>query len=99
MAACTAQIHSDTLMLSGVLDHASVLLVDRQGQQWLQGSAPNECNLDLSMVTYSNSAGIALLLGWLRVAEQQHKALRILNLPSSMVALVNVSGLDEFFGL
>ena len=88
-------INGNTLALSGVLDFDSVLEVDIQGQQWLQSAAPLECNLDLGGVSYSSSAGIVLLLGWLRVAQQQQKKLRIKQLPPSMAALAKVGGLED----
>lgn len=88
-------IIGDTLALSGILDYDTVCSVDKQGQQWLLADAPANCNLDLSLVSYSSSAGIALLLGWLRVARKQKKNLHIKNLPVSMAALAKVGGLDN----
>jgi phospholipid transport system transporter-binding protein len=85
----------DTLALSGVLDYESVLDVEVEGRQWLQGAAPAQCKLDLAAVSYSSSAGVALLLGWLRVARQQRKSLQIQNMPADMAALVQVSGLAD----
>jgi phospholipid transport system transporter-binding protein len=92
-----ASIEKNTLTLSGVLDYDSVLSVDAQGREWLNTSAAQNCCLDLSLVTYSSSAGIALLLGWLRVARKQNKNLRILPLPKNIVALAKVGGLSDLF--
>lgn len=91
----SVSINGDTLTLTGVLDYETVLDVDKQGQQWLLDSAPCECKLDLGAITYSSSAGIALLLGWLRIARQQRKKLQLLQAPASMIALANVGGLDD----
>ncbi|MDO8342183.1 MAG: STAS domain-containing protein [Cellvibrio sp.] len=88
-------IQGDTLTLSGVLDHESVLDIDQQGQQWLLESQTREYKLDLGAITYSSSAGIALLLGWLRIAQQQQKTLQFLHMPASMIALANVGGLED----
>lgn len=88
-------INGDTLILAGVLNHETVLKVDKQGQQWLLESAPVDCKLDLSAITYSSSAGIALLLGWLRIAQQQQKNLCFLQAPASMIALAKVGGLED----
>lgn len=88
-------IEKNKLTLSGVLDYESVLSVDVQGREWLSTSATQDCCLDLSLVTYSSSAGIALLLGWLRTARKQKKNLRILPLPKNILALAKVSGLDD----
>ena len=96
-AAATAAISGATLALAGVLDFDSVIGVDIAGRQWLEGAAPAQCNLDLGAITYSSSAGVALLLGWLRVARQQHRELRIQRMPADMSALVRVGGLADFF--
>lgn len=88
-------INDNVLTLSGVLDHQSVLDASPQGQLWLGTSATQECYLDLGLVTYSNSAGIALLLSWLRTARKYKKNLRIISLPDNISALAQVSGLDE----
>jgi anti-anti-sigma factor len=93
----TLSICDDTLSLSGVLNDESVLQVDAQGQAWLLGAAPKNCKLNLEHIHYSNSAGIVLLLGWLRTAQQQQKTLRIIQLPNSMAALISVGGLQDFF--
>lgn len=93
-AAAKVVIAADTLSLSGVLDYGTVCALDSQGQQWLKGAAPHECKIDLSGVTYSSSVGLALLLGWLRLAGKQNKKLHILHLPTTLVALAKVGGLD-----
>lgn len=90
-------IEKNKLTLSGVLDHESVLAVDVQGREWLSTSAAQDCCLDLSLVTYSSSAGVALLLGWLRTARKEKKNLRILPLPKNISALAKVGGLDNLF--
>ncbi len=91
----SVSIDGDTLTLTGVLDHETVLAVDEPGRQWLLGSAPRECKLALGTITYSSSAGIALLLGWLRIAQQQQKTLQLLQVPASMIALANLGGLED----
>lgn len=88
-------IDKNTLALSGVLDHDSVLAANEQGQVWLQTSITQDCYLDLASVTYSNSAGIALLLDWMRTAHKYKKNLHIISLPKNILALAQVSGLDE----
>lgn len=88
-------INDGVMTLSGVLDHQSVLDVTQQGQLWLSNSTTQDCLLDLGSVTYSNSAGIALLLSWLRAARKYKKNLRIISLPDNILTLAQVSGLDE----
>lgn len=51
--------------------------------------------IDLTGVSRSDSAGLALLLEWLRMAEQQHIQLNFRNLPAQMQAIIQVSGLEN----
>lgn len=91
-------ISENTLRVSGELDFASVLPLAKQGEKWLMVDAPAQGVIDLSAVTYSNSAGIALLLGWLRIAAQQKKSLAIRHLPKDMAVLAKVGGLEDVLG-
>jgi len=92
----TLKINGDTLSLSGVLDYDSVIELDNQGRNWFKNAAPAQCKVDLEAVTYSNSAGIALLLSWQRAAQQQHKSLGIKSLPPNMLALLKLGELENF---
>ncbi len=47
--------------------------------------------LDLSGVTYADSAGLALLVEWLRQARLQGRQLRYQSLPAQLQSLANVS--------
>jgi len=51
--------------------------------------------IDLAEVSRSDSAGLALLLEWQRVAEQQDIQLSFRNLPEQMQAIIQVSGLEK----
>ena len=88
-------IDGASIAVVGVLDFDSVVELDAEGQRWLQDTAPAQCRLDLARVTYSSSAGVALVLGWLRAAAQTEKNLDVINMPPDMAALVRVSGLDD----
>ena len=94
MTRATLTTEGNKLALSGVLDFESVPDLDTQGAQWL-ASAPAQCELDLGAVSYSSSVGIALVLGWLRAAQQSNKTLAITNMPADMLALARVGGLDQ----
>lgn len=52
-------------------------------------------DIDLSGVVRSDSAGLALLVEWMRRAENMHKPIQFLNIPLQMMAIVRVSGLDQ----
>ncbi len=51
--------------------------------------------IDLGGVERADSAGLALLLEWMRVTGRQNIKLRYRNLPSQIVTLARVSGLDN----
>lgn len=88
-------IQGKTLALSGILDYESVLTLDAKGQAWLKDEAPKDCVLDLTDVNYSSSAGIALVLGWMRQAQQHNKNLQLHPLPEDMAILAKVGGLED----
>lgn len=56
-------------------------------------------DVDLSDVTRSDSAGLALLIEWMRQAEQLNKPIRYFNMPSQMLAMAEASGLEELLPL
>lgn len=85
----------EVLAVTGVLGFVSVVALESQGVAWLREQAAAECAIDLQAVDYSSSAGLVLLLAWLRAAAQYGKTLHIKNMPAAMTALANVGGLAE----
>jgi len=51
--------------------------------------------IDLSAVTRSDSAGVALLIDWMRTAKKSNKEIAFQNIPAQMLAIASASGLDE----
>lgn len=98
-ATATLEIKGDTLAVSGVLDFDTVQALQAEGVQWVKAQAPAEFTLDLSAVTYSSSAGLALLLDWLRTARQNNKHPHLRDMPADMLALARVSGLEGILPL
>ncbi len=94
-----AQVHGsgDTLALSGVIDHGSVEQLLQQGQVFIASTQSMELIVDWSLVTYANSAALALLLQWTRQAQAQHKSLRSQGAPGFLVQLARVSQLEFLF--
>jgi phospholipid transport system transporter-binding protein len=50
--------------------------------------------IDLSGVTRADSAGLALLIGWIRRAKQESKSIYFKNIPANLVAIARVTGVD-----
>ena len=50
---------------------------------------------DLSHVEHADSAGVALLVEWLRISKQRQVQLQFRNIPSQMLAIIEVSDLQQ----
>lgn len=55
--------------------------------------------LDLAAVGRSDSAGLALLLEWLRQAQSSQTALHFAHIPDQLAKLIRISGLSQTFAL
>ena len=77
-----------------VLGLASALLAEG-------GSALHEAEtvFDLAAVTDIDSASLAVVFGWLRLAQSQGKRLRIEHPPAEMLSLAEVYGVAELLPL
>ncbi|MFW5450756.1 MAG: lipid asymmetry maintenance protein MlaB [Methylophagaceae bacterium] len=56
-------------------------------------------DIDLAEVTRSDSAGLALLIEWMRSADKESKEIVFHNIPEQMLAIAGASGLDEILPL
>jgi len=84
-------------ILEGVLDFQSVPGIWQQGLA-LFAEAPSLV-LDLQQVSRSDSAGLALLIEWMRFARSHNKPISFINMPSQMLAIARVSSLDNILPL
>jgi phospholipid transport system transporter-binding protein len=56
-------------------------------------------SIDLAGVTRSDSAGLALLIEWLREAERLGKLITFMNMPAQMQSISHLCGLDGILPL
>lgn len=82
--------------LNGDLNSATVTALARQGSELIRNSG-GQWSVDMSAVGKASSAGVALLLEWMRVADACSVALSIEHLPDHMRPILTVSDLDEVF--
>jgi len=68
-------------------------------EQMLMAGAGELLTIDLAGVVRGDSAGLALLIAWLRTAKQHHKRVRFLNVPSQLHEMAKVSGLEGVLSL
>lgn len=80
-------------LLEGDLNFSSVLEVLHSPPTALTGS--REIQVDLKGVTRADSAGLALLLEWLRESERAGKAITFTHAPEQLLAISRLCGLDE----
>ncbi|MGR9100103.1 MAG: STAS domain-containing protein [Gammaproteobacteria bacterium] len=55
----------------------------------------HDVTLDLGQVTAADSAGLALMVEWLKIAHRHKTKLRLKNLPEQLSALARLGGLNE----
>src|SRR5580700_5691485 len=83
----------NTLALAGVLNATTVTTLWEQSKTLLARATTPLC-MDLKNISESDSAGVALLISWVRYLRTQNKILQFVNLPEQMRAIMHVSGLD-----
>jgi phospholipid transport system transporter-binding protein len=84
--------------LAGSLTFANVPNVYAEGNA-LFDSDTAALTLDLQGIERTDSAGLALLLEWLRNAQQKNKTIRFRNIPPQLQSMIRLSGLDDILSL
>ncbi len=92
MAAKLEQQAEGRYRVSGELSFATVTELLLQSRSLFAGESSVE--VDLSGVTHADSAGLSLLIEWLRQAKLQGKQLHYLALPAQLGALASISEVD-----
>lgn len=90
-------IGDNSLRLSGELSFKTVPALVANNKDFLSNS--NSIDIDLSDVSRADSAGVALLIEWQRQAQKQNKSICFVNIPSQMLAIVRLSGVDDLLSL
>jgi phospholipid transport system transporter-binding protein len=79
--------------VSGPLVFATVPGLLEQSKATFDGEA--QLQVDLSAVQTADSAGLALLIEWYRLAARANRGLRFVNVPEQLRALARISDVDE----
>lgn len=83
----------DCLVVSGNLNFATIMPLWNASLLLL--IKKSSLRFDLSKIVSSNSAGLALLLEWLRYAKEKKKSITFLNIPSQLLSIANVAGVGK----
>ncbi len=84
---------SGRFRLSGVLDGATVGELLKQSRSRFANATQLE--IDLSGVSESDSAGLALLIEWVRLSQQSGLPIRYGNVPEQISALARISEVED----
>ena len=81
--------------VGGVLDATTVTAILKRSRALFADSAV--ISLDLAGVTEGDSAGLALLIEWLRLAQQKRQKISFVNVPQQIEALARISEVEDLF--
>jgi phospholipid transport system transporter-binding protein len=77
--------------VAGELTFETVPALYQDSLGWFAGTG--ELVIDLAQVTRADSAGLALLIEWLRVADKAGCRARLANIPQQVQTLIRINGL------
>lgn len=80
--------------VTGVLDATTVPILLRESEARIANASSSDVRIDLSGITESDSAGLALLLEWLRLAKQRNVQVQFANVPTQVAALARISEVE-----
>ena len=81
----------------GELDFGAVEALWRETEERFREQPP--LRIDLGGVSRADSAGVALLVEWLREARARGQDLRFVNVPAQMLAIIRVADLEDLLPL
>jgi phospholipid transport system transporter-binding protein len=79
----------------GGLNFANARSARSEGLHALRTSSARDLEVDCNGITHSDSAGLAVLLDWMAIMKREGRPLRFANLPSGLLAVARISGVDE----
>ncbi len=81
--------------IDGEIDFTTVMRLRQLGDKEIGNASHGQLYVDLSSVTNSNSAGIALMFAWQRKANLLGKKISFENIPPSLLRIAKVCGALE----
>ena len=92
-------LEDGVLRIQGVLDYRSGPLLRKQGQELIRSSKADNLEVNCAAVEKSSSVGLALLLAFMRDAEQGGKTVKLTHLPKKKKKIAEVCGLTEILNI
>jgi len=94
MRAKLDKISETEFSLSGDLTFITTTLLYKQSCEQFNQKA-DQLIIDLKAVEHSDSAGLALIVEWYRVAKMNNQSLKVLNMPKQMSDLAELSSVNK----
>ncbi len=90
----SAQIQTSDgmIQIAGDLDFDASQKLAADTRSW---PASGDIHVDLSGVVHSNSAGLAFLLEWMKIAKQKARQIKYHNVPEQLLVIARAYGIDE----
>ncbi len=88
--------HDGIFEISGKLTFESVPEFLTHTQSLFSGP-DGPVTIDMKSVTKADSAGLALMVEWLRLARRAQREIKFINIPSQARKIITVSGLQRAF--
>ena len=82
------QQQQNHLQISGAINFDNVVALARNGMRLL--ASMSEAHIDLTGVTYGNSAAIALMLTWLRFCRKRGITMVYTHIPAQLIAIARL---------
>jgi len=86
-------VNTSTQTVTGALTFETVPGLYQNSSRWFAGTG--DLTIDLSQVERADSAGLALLIEWLRRAQTANRKLRFANIPAQVQTLIRINDLQD----
>lgn len=91
--------HNGRFEINGPLVFSTVAEFIDETPTWLEAAGASGVTIDLKQVSKADSAGLALMVEWLRLAREAKCTLQFVNIPEQLHRLIRISGLENLFPL
>ena len=88
------KVEGDVLYVSGDLDFNNVMSVYRDSINAIRRSSLI-VTIDFSCLHSANSAALAIIINWMKLAEKSGTSICFRNMPVDIISLAKSSGLDK----
>lgn len=96
-AEATLDAQGGRAALSGEVGFGTVATLWKSTSRLIDSAEASAIEVDLGRVERADSAGLALLVGWLAAAKQKGVALRYVNVPERIRGLAAISEVEPLF--